>query len=314
MQYIFPDYYKHFKCIAGKCQNSCCIGWEIDIDPDTAAYYAAIPGEFGERLKENISRDGVPHFILGEKERCPFLNSENLCDIILTLGEEHLCGICTDHPRFRNELPGRLETGIGLCCEEAARLILTQKEPVKLIVSGEDEGEEDELLALRDEILLTLQDRTLTIPERIDEMLSMCGTSLPERNMGEWAELLLGLERLDKQWTAVLRFLKAEWQNADDTGFDAFMSNRQTEYEQLLVYLIYRHFANGTDLPDAAARACFAALAYQIVHAISAAVWTIGRNFTVEAQIELVRLFSSEIEYSEENLDFLLDELYDPFA
>lgn len=314
MQSIFPDYYKDFKCIAGRCQNSCCIGWEIDIDPDTAAYYASVPGAFGERLQKHISRDGVPHFILGEKERCPFLNTENLCDIILTLGEEHLCGICTDHPRFRNELPGRMETGLGLCCEEAARLILTQKEPVRLVASGEDEGEEDEILALRDEILLTLQDRTFTIPERIEEMLAMCGTSLPERNMCEWAELLLGLERLDKQWTAVLRFLKSEWQNADTAGFDAFMADRQTEYEQLLCYFIYRHFANGTDLPDAAARACFAALAYQIIHAIGASVWTIGRNFTVEAQIELVRLFSSEIEYSEENLDFLLDELYDPFA
>ena len=314
MQYIFPDYYKQFKCIAGECQHSCCIGWEIDIDPDTSAYYNTVSGAFGQRLKENISRDGVPHFILGEKERCPFLNRENLCDIILTLGEEHICGICTDHPRFRNELPGRIETGLGLCCEEAARLILTQTSPVKLLVSGEDEGEEDEILALRDELLLVLQDRACTIPERTEEMLSLCNTSLPERTTGEWAETLLSLERLEEQWTAVLQFLQENWVTTDFDGFDRYMAERQTEYEQLLCYFIYRHFANGTDLADAAARACFAVLAYQIIHAVGAAVWTIKGDFPMESQIELVRLFSSEIEYSEENRDFLLDELYDPFA
>jgi len=60
MQYIFPDYYKQFKCIASECQHSCCIGWEIDIDPDTSAYYNTVSGAFGQRLKQNISRDGIP--------------------------------------------------------------------------------------------------------------------------------------------------------------------------------------------------------------------------------------------------------------
>ena len=132
MQVIFPDYYKHFSCTANTCRHNCCIGWEIDIDADTLALYDSIPGSFGQRLHENISRKDTPHFILGQQERCPFLNQKNLCDIILTLGEDHLCGICSDHPRFRNELPGRVETGLGLCCEEAARLILEHQEPVRL--------------------------------------------------------------------------------------------------------------------------------------------------------------------------------------
>ena len=29
-----PDYYETFRCIAGECKDSCCIGWEIDIDED----------------------------------------------------------------------------------------------------------------------------------------------------------------------------------------------------------------------------------------------------------------------------------------
>ena len=36
MKIFAPDYYRDFKCSAGNCKHSCCIGWEIDIDEDTA--------------------------------------------------------------------------------------------------------------------------------------------------------------------------------------------------------------------------------------------------------------------------------------
>lgn len=29
-----PDYFSEFSCIAGDCKDSCCLGWEIDIDED----------------------------------------------------------------------------------------------------------------------------------------------------------------------------------------------------------------------------------------------------------------------------------------
>lgn len=308
MQQVFPDYYKDFRCVGGVCRHNCCIGWEIDVDPDTAAYYDTVPGAMGRRLKENISRDGEPHFILGEGDRCPFLNEDNLCDIILTLGEEHICGVCTDHPRFRNELPGRVETGLGLCCEEAGRLILGKTTPMVLEISGEEETG-DAIIALRDQVLILLQNRSKGIPGRVDEMLWLCGGALPTKSMGQWAEILLGLERLDEAWTQVLTFLRDKGDRADLGGFDRHMAGRQTEYEQLLVYFVYRHLANAFDEIDLAARAAFAALGYQILYTIGAAIWTETGDFTFEQQVELARLFSSEIEYSDENRDILLDEL-----
>ena len=27
----YPVYFEEFKCIGGKCEDSCCIGWNIDI-------------------------------------------------------------------------------------------------------------------------------------------------------------------------------------------------------------------------------------------------------------------------------------------
>ena len=77
-----PSYYRTFKCIAGACRHSCCIGWEIDIDPDTLSRYMSIAGQFGDRLRRGI-KDGS--FALDADERCPFLNSRGLYNIILTM-------------------------------------------------------------------------------------------------------------------------------------------------------------------------------------------------------------------------------------
>ena len=103
MQNAYPDYYPLFHCIAGRCRHNCCIGWEIDVDGDSLAAYDQIGGEMGERLHKCIDRSReMPHFLLGEQERCPFLNGKNLCDLILYGGEGMLCQICTDHPRYRS--------------------------------------------------------------------------------------------------------------------------------------------------------------------------------------------------------------------
>ena len=42
MRLRVPYYYKEFKCIAGACKDSCCVGWEIDIDEDTFSYYRVV--------------------------------------------------------------------------------------------------------------------------------------------------------------------------------------------------------------------------------------------------------------------------------
>ena len=120
---VFPDHYKKFKCIASACRHNCCIGWEIDIDEQTLAYYQRVDGDLGKALKKHISLEETPHFVLGENERCPFLSEQNLCKLIISLGKEHLCSVCAEHPRFHVTLPDRTESGLGLCCEAAGALV-----------------------------------------------------------------------------------------------------------------------------------------------------------------------------------------------
>ncbi len=140
MKTIVPDYYKDFRCIAGSCRHTCCQGWEIDIDEVSLDRF----GKIGE-INQKICRDGeTPHIILEENERCPFLRDDGLCSMILTYGEDMLCDICRDHPRFRNFCTDRVEIGLGMVCEAAAKLILSHPDPMKLVVF-EDDGEDREL-------------------------------------------------------------------------------------------------------------------------------------------------------------------------
>ena len=129
MKFIKPNFYDAFHCTAAACSDTCCAGWEIDVDPDTVEYYENLEGELGDRLREELCDlpDGTVCFRLGENERCPFLDDDNLCELILKLGDDALCEICREHPRFYEELGGRVEMGVGLCCEEACRLLFEQK-------------------------------------------------------------------------------------------------------------------------------------------------------------------------------------------
>lgn len=304
MLQVVPDCYHEFVCAASSCRHSCCIGWEIDVDDAALRRYDALPGELGQRLRRCIDREGQPHFRLGADGRCPFLNGEGLCELILQLGPEALCQICTDHPRFRCELPGRVETGLGLCCEAAGRLILGRREPMRLRCTGEPETE-DEIIALRDQAIALLQDRAKPVEQRAEELLGLCGGSLGSRTAAQWAQELLALERLEEGWTELLERLRDE--TPDLAAFDAHMAGRETEYEQLLVYLVYRHLANAPDALELAARAGFAVLGYRLLRRLGAIVWQRQGRFSLDDQVELARRFSAELEYSDENFWALLE-------
>lgn len=120
-----PSYYKEFHCIADQCQDSCCIGWEIDIDEDTYFYYQSVEGKFGERLRTHMVTEEGNSFALEENGWCPFLNEKKLCDICMFLGEEALCEVCTEFPRFTMEYEDVREKVLSLSCEEVGRILFS---------------------------------------------------------------------------------------------------------------------------------------------------------------------------------------------
>ena len=303
---VYPSYYGRFSCIASRCRHSCCIGWEIDIDEDSFHRYQAETGEIGKRLRACIDTDGVPHFRLSEEERCPFLNREGLCDLILSLGEASLCEICREHPRFYTVLSDRTEVGLGLCCEEAARLILTEKEPTVFCVEGKSDGcdeWETELLLRRQEVFEILQNRSRDVSFRMSALLSYADGGMPSAEAA--VKLCLSLEILTDEWRSLL----SRYCEADTALFSRYMASREYEYEQVAIYLAYRYLADALDREDFRRRCVFIVWAYCLVFSLGALTYEENGEFTLDHQIELCRLFSSEIEYNEDNLYAILDTL-----
>ena len=177
---VRPDFYDDFHCLASACRHSCCVGWEIDVDEESLARYLSLPGPIGDELRRQIDPEPTPHFRLAAGERCPFLREDGLCRLILALGEDSLCDICALHPRFYNDYPGRTEMGIGLCCEEAARLLTAGSGPLRLIFESDGEGDETSmpLLALREQIFQILNDDSRILTERMGSALALMGDHL----------------------------------------------------------------------------------------------------------------------------------------
>ena len=308
MKIYAPEYYKKFKCIADRCQNSCCIGWDIYIDDETLEKY--VSGE-DEIIKNSIedSEDGA-RFIMGNDKRCPHLLSSGLCDMICRKGEGYLCEICREHPRFYNTFTDHIEAGLGLCCEEAARIILSETGNTELVYVDSDDSaeyasypEEKELLDKRDRLIEILQIRDLSIEDRIekavDELDIFFDTDhLYANSPTRWAVILKGLERLDPSWDDYLSDL-LQYGNYDP------IPSLDIPLEKLLIYFIYRHASGSIGEIDFSDYCHFAFVSYRVIKAMcNARIEKYGSiDFSVFADI--CRRFSAEIEYSDENMDFI---------
>lgn len=232
MRLRVPYYYKEFKCIAGACKDSCCVGWEIDIDEDTFSYYQGLEGDFGDRLRSSMAAGEENTFVL-KNGRCPFLNRENLCDICLELGEEALCQVCTEYPRFVTEYSDVTEKSLALSCEVVGKLVFGRKEPIYYeeffqqdcfeedgtAEAGEAENAEDAewdgyedtqageskfvpwIEKARDLAIGLIQDRVRPIEERICRMLEFAG---------EFQEVLI------KEDTKGMEQVLCRWENQEE--------------------------------------------------------------------------------------------------
>lgn len=301
MKLYAPDYYNDFKCIADRCQHNCCIGWEIDIDDDTFEYYKDVDSDFGKRLRDNIiNQDDYNCFKLTENERCPFLNENNLCDIILNLSEDALCQICTDHPRFRNFYSDRIEVGLGLCCEEAAKLILTKQGKTKIVKIDNDKLAEElndfekSFFNKRNEYFEYFQNRELQIKERM--------SFYNHYRSKEFLQKYLSLEILDNNWKVIITELSECYDDIKDIEIP---NEFDISFEQLLVYFTYRHFSLLLDGIDEASILKFIKSSVNIIYALCQLHISKNSKLVLEDIIEYSRMYSSEIEYSQENLDEL---------
>jgi lysine-N-methylase len=145
----YPTYLKEFSCIGGKCKDSCCIGWDIDIDKVTfRQYYKVKDKEMKRMFQKNVHNNDYylsPDVDYGKVKlksgkRCAFLDDENYCIIYSKIGEEYLSNVCTSFPRIINKVDVCYEISLDVACPEAARILLLKEEGIGFKESEETLG------------------------------------------------------------------------------------------------------------------------------------------------------------------------------
>lgn len=339
-----PTYFNEFVCIGGACEDNCCIGWEVDIDDESLEVYNSVGGEFGDRLRRYMNDENS--FTL-KNNRCPFLNDKNLCDIFINIGEDKLCTVCTEYPRFTEIYGSLTEKGLGMSCESAAEFIFKSDKPTGFETEKFDYEEEcDEdflriLLNVRENIFDVLKNRKMNISDRVKTILNYaydvqdkinnnnvdkvpqsvdnCDFSQSEKcinDIKECVKLCLSLEIMEDSWTGVIENTLGIFDNYDNLSgeFDLYISGREYEYENLLVYFIYRYLLKAVFDCDVLTKVRFAAVSYVIIRQLDIARWLRnGKEFSLKDRIKNCVLYSKEVEHCQDNIDFFDEEfLFNP--
>ncbi len=300
-----PDFYDKFKCTASHCSDTCCVGWEIDIDKTSQDSYSKVKGPFGDKLRTNIE-DG--HFRLLPHNRCPFLDQNNLCEIYKNLGENSLCDICREHPRFVEVYGDIMERGLGLCCEEVTRLLLEGDGQLAFTSEECDEPEDElseddieiqnEVLYEREQMFKALADGTASFKEKLYTAFGYNNEKpfAPLGSVCELYELLAKTVSFGPTWDRALARIKTRIESAGSAPIEDQGYFTETESSRLLAYLVYRHFAKCLFEGRADGKRNFAVF-----------FWNVARFFTRElgGKINAIKILSRQLEYCEENMELI---------
>lgn len=372
MKITTPFYYKDFKCIAGVCTDTCCAGWDVDVDEASYKYYKSVKGSFGKRLKSVMvkSEEGGCTFTLNNG-RCPFLNDENLCDLYIALGEENLCDTCAEFPRFINEYGNTREIGIAPSCITAGEIIFNYKDKLVFETTENDEFPKTyndidpltyiQLTSARKMAYSIVQNRAYTINDRCilllefakkiqkhldserDELIANVVNAFKDmdyqqsvldnakkkysgfddtayKHIYKYFDKFKGMEVINPDWFKVLEVNNEFMQDCDKNGmsdffnkmyneFDTYYEDRQFEYEQLLVYYVYRYFLDAVYDYNLVLKIKNGIVGYLILKQADVAKWYINgkqcgeRKLSKAEQIDMAHLYSRQFEHSYSNFE-----------
>lgn len=326
MRIFVPSYFDEFRCIAGECPDTCCIGWEVDIDEKTAEKYSGVNGELGRKIKKYLTIDetGCNIFTLCDGDRCPFLNSCNLCEIQAEKGENFLSRTCTLFPRFFDDFGSLREMGLGFGCPEAARIILRNEDnfSLKPYDNCEDEDTEidegflDELLFLRTEIITILEEGNLNFKSKIQKVLSLAKSFQKQldgdiffdeahsRSFDDCLNILEKMEYIKNERKSFVQELK--YKNLSKESLEPY----QSDFEKLMKYYIFRYLLKAVYDYDVLTKVKYGVFSSIVISRI----YALCDNPDFETRVRIMYSFSKEVEYSDVNMDLLDEALYNDFG
>ena len=115
------EIYNKFKCTADKCKQTCCEGWDINIDEKT--YSKWNEDKLESYLSNTLCKNNDEYIIRKDiKESCPFLDEKGLCKIVKVHGDDYISETCRTFPRIINDKDIK-EYSLSCACPEVVELI-----------------------------------------------------------------------------------------------------------------------------------------------------------------------------------------------
>lgn len=312
---FYPSYFEKFKCIADKCPDSCCKGWDVVVDDESAEIYRSIGG-FGEKITASMTIDSDGDCVFVNKNgRCPFWGKNGLCEIYIKLGEKYLCKTCRQFPRLEQQYDRFTEHLLSFACPEAARLMLDSENAYDNFVCASDSELIEKsssfmrlLLIARSTTVSFLNEKKLDFFDRLKLCLgynkavqafidketdavefkpeSVLISPSGRHSCNAVFKLHRELEIMSEEWKTVLG--KAE--KSDFANPSPILSDM---LEQLGLYYIYRYYLTSLDSRN---------VLITIKRLVCACI-VLSRALNVweKSPAELFCLYSKEVEHSYEN-------------
>lgn len=311
MKNVYPSYYDKFRCIANLCTDSCCKDWDVVVDSETEKYYNSVNNSLGEKIRRLTVTDADgDRIFISQNGRCPFWNSDMLCDIYIGLGEDHLCKICASFPRITAEFSDFAEHFLSFACPEAARLILAEDnayrsfENSRYRLNSEDYDTSlmEILLRARSENAKILNDRSAAMAQRLGDCLiynARLQNVLNGDEPGEFVcpskqispDFIFGFfKNLDYMHDDVPKIIKA----AESAANRSITADFDDEFEKLALYNLYRYYLNAIDSMDV----------LNVIRRIVCEFIILKLALAAKPELDLtdaMQKYSKEIEHSYEN-------------
>lgn len=163
---IKTDFYDTFNCIADKCSITCCQEWKIAVDNDTLNKWNNICLSGENELSKYVNKGDESGVIeLNENKKCPFLNDNKLCNLVINFGDNVLSNTCATFPRQIHEYYNRKEYSLVACCPEVIDILDKQN---KININSDiNDSSEDILFNIRRLMINIAQNNKLTVSKSI---------------------------------------------------------------------------------------------------------------------------------------------------
>lgn len=128
MNYLTVDLYNDFNCIADACPNTCCAGWYINIDNETYKKMLNNEDKLETSTNDWIDKIDDKYIVkLNNDGRCPMLNENNLCKVVLALEPSYLSTICASYPRIRRQYGSITEEFLTPSCPNVIAKLISKE-------------------------------------------------------------------------------------------------------------------------------------------------------------------------------------------